>query len=246
MNSNTLHVVYEFMAMYVQRIYPDAEWKCKMEQNPNKVFFQMVTPSNIAYVISLVKDGKSLWDQKKRQKNNSEMEGEKKERPLFTCGEGKKRMYAKLRGIWKDWTIFTQRKRIGRMDTINGRNFLHWLMNGRGVSKITRQRRICLGCIGETQMIRTAGKGVKVTSIRDGWMTRKMDIVRISSLRTWIVIMILTRTLEIEYAMKSLGTAYWRTRPNITKRRSVAKREKKRRIMTMNRGTMGRKILVVK
>ncbi len=60
MNSNTLHVVYEFMTIYVQRIYPDAVWKCKMEQSPNIVFFLMVTPSNIAYVISLVKNGKSL------------------------------------------------------------------------------------------------------------------------------------------------------------------------------------------
>jgi hypothetical protein len=95
MNSNTLHVVYEFMTTYVQRIYPDAVRKCKMEQNPNVVFFQMVTPSNIAYVILLVKNGKSLWYQKKRQKNNPGMGGDKKERPLFNCGEGKKRMYGK-------------------------------------------------------------------------------------------------------------------------------------------------------
>ncbi len=36
-----------------------------MEQSMNIVFYQMVTPSNIAYVILLVKNGKSLWDQKK-------------------------------------------------------------------------------------------------------------------------------------------------------------------------------------
>ncbi len=64
-----------------------------MEGNPNKVFFQMVTPRGIRYVMLLVKNGKSLWDQQNRQKNNPGMEGEKKERLLFTCGEGKKRMY---------------------------------------------------------------------------------------------------------------------------------------------------------
>jgi hypothetical protein len=58
MNSNTLHVVYEFMTTDVQRIYPDAVWKHKMEQSPNIVFFQMVTSSDIAYVILLVKNGK--------------------------------------------------------------------------------------------------------------------------------------------------------------------------------------------
>ncbi len=73
-----------------------------------------------------------------------------------------------------------------------------------------------------------------------------MDIVWISFLRTWIVIKTLTRTLQREYATKSLGTAYGRTRRNITKTRNMAKREKKGRIMMMNRGTMGRKILVVK
>jgi hypothetical protein len=66
-----------------------------MEQNPNKVFFRIVTPSKIMYVILLAKNGKSLGDQKKRQKNNPGMEGEKKQRPLFTCGEGKKRIYGK-------------------------------------------------------------------------------------------------------------------------------------------------------
>jgi hypothetical protein len=98
MNLNTHHVVYEFMTTYVQRIYPDTVWKCNMEQSPNIVFFQMVTPSNIAYVILLVKNGKSLWDQKKRQMNNPGMGGEKKERPLFTRGEGKKRTYGKT--VW--------------------------------------------------------------------------------------------------------------------------------------------------
>jgi hypothetical protein len=60
MNSNTLHVVYEFMTMYVQKIYPDTVWKrSKMERNPNVVFFQMVTPSDIVYMILLMKNGKS-------------------------------------------------------------------------------------------------------------------------------------------------------------------------------------------
>jgi hypothetical protein len=97
-------------------------------------------------------------------------------------------------------------------------------------------------------MRRTAGKRVKMTTIRDGdgGRMRKMDIVWISSLRTWIVIMTLTMTLQREYTTKSLETAYWRRRVNITKRRNMAKREKKGSIMTVNRGMMGRKILIVK
>jgi hypothetical protein len=153
MNSNTLHVVYEFMTMYEQRIYPDAVWKRKMEQNPNKVFFQMVTPSNIVYVIFFKKNGKSLWDQKKRQKNNPGMEGGKKERPLFTCGEGKKRMYSKTTWNMEGPDYFYTAERNRKDD------FLHWLMDGRGGSQMTRQRRIHLGRGGETQMIRNQENG---------------------------------------------------------------------------------------
>jgi hypothetical protein len=46
------------MTTYVQRIYPDTVWKCKMEQSPKNVFVQMVTPSDSAYVILLMKNGK--------------------------------------------------------------------------------------------------------------------------------------------------------------------------------------------
>jgi hypothetical protein len=171
MNSNTLHLIYEFMTMYVQRIYPDTEWKSKMEQNPNKAFVQMVTPRNIVCVILLVKNGKSLWDQKKRQKNNPGMEGEKKERPIFTCGEGKKRMYRKTTWNMERLDYFYTAEKNWK-DVYNTRKeFSAWLMDGRGGSQMTRQRMICLGHGGEIQMIRTSGKRVKVTSVMDGGMT---------------------------------------------------------------------------
>ncbi len=89
----------------------------------------MVTPSNIAYVISLVENGKSLWDQTKREKNNPGMGGEKKERPLFTHLEGMKRTYVKttrnMKGLgyfytaennWKD--VYNTRKQFSAL--VNG------------------------------------------------------------------------------------------------------------------------------
>ena len=70
--------------------------------------------------------------------NNPGMGGEKKERPLFTRGEGKKRTYGKtvwnMEGLDNFYT--------GRMFTIHGSNFLHWSMDGRGGSQMTRQRGI--------------------------------------------------------------------------------------------------------
>ncbi len=112
MNSNTPHVVYEFMTIFVQRIYPDTVWKRKMELSLSIVCFQMVTPSNIVYVIMLVKNGKSLCDQKKSQKNNPGIGGRRKGDHYSPVEKVRRECMTKLRGIWKDWTISTQQKTI--------------------------------------------------------------------------------------------------------------------------------------
>ena len=57
--------MYEFFTRYVRRIRPDTHWKRTMKSNVNKVFFQLVTPSDIAFVISLLKNGMPVWDRKK-------------------------------------------------------------------------------------------------------------------------------------------------------------------------------------
>jgi hypothetical protein len=49
-----LTVVHEFFTRYVQRIHPDTHWKRTMKKNANKFFFQLITPSDIAFVISLL------------------------------------------------------------------------------------------------------------------------------------------------------------------------------------------------
>jgi len=59
---------------------------------PGYCFFQFVTPSNIADVISVIKNGKEMWDQEIRLAENQDMgvyELTKKARPLFTSGMGK-------------------------------------------------------------------------------------------------------------------------------------------------------------
>ena len=45
--------VYEFFTRYVRRIHPDTHWKRTMKINANIVFFQLITPSDIAFVILL-------------------------------------------------------------------------------------------------------------------------------------------------------------------------------------------------
>ena len=63
---------------------------------PGYCFFQFVTPSDIAYVISVIKNGKEMWDQEIRLAENQDMEEDeltKKARPLFTGGMGNERSF---------------------------------------------------------------------------------------------------------------------------------------------------------
>ncbi len=52
--------VFEFMCTYVRRIKPDVKWKKLMTNNLRSPFFCMVTPSNIAYKLAIIKNGKEL------------------------------------------------------------------------------------------------------------------------------------------------------------------------------------------
>ncbi len=50
---------------------------------------ELITPSDIAYVIALIKNDKGMWDQD-RMAANPHVGDEKKIRPLSTSGKGKK------------------------------------------------------------------------------------------------------------------------------------------------------------
>ncbi len=85
-------MVFEFMCTYLWRIKPNIKWKKLMKNNPGGLIFCMVTPSDIAYVLAIIKNGKDLWDEaKKRQVGDPGTSPEKKARPQFSGGEGRKR-----------------------------------------------------------------------------------------------------------------------------------------------------------
>ncbi len=98
---NTLRHVNKFMCTYVQWITPNATWNRRMMTNkPNRPFFCYVTPSDIAYILSLIKNGKDMWDQTKRRQENPEARREKRAKPLFSTGEGKWRESGKT--VWNN------------------------------------------------------------------------------------------------------------------------------------------------
>ncbi len=68
-----------------------------VEKLPGSSFFQIITPSNIAHVILLIKNGQEMWDQEIGVAGNREKgddKPKKKVRPLSTSGMGKKHSFS--------------------------------------------------------------------------------------------------------------------------------------------------------
>jgi hypothetical protein len=81
------HVVYDFMCTYVRRMKPDTRWKKLLTMNPVCPFICCITPSDISYVLAIIKNGQEMWDQAK----NPSTSPEKKLRPILSTAEGRKR-----------------------------------------------------------------------------------------------------------------------------------------------------------
>ena len=92
--------VFEFVCTYVRRIASDASWRKKMKMYPGTPVFNMITPSDIAYVLSIIKNGKESWDQTKRLESTPGTRPEKKIQPLFSRGEGRKRVSGQT--VWNN------------------------------------------------------------------------------------------------------------------------------------------------
>jgi len=96
------HFVFEFLLNYVRRIKSDKDWRKLLKKNPEKPFLLFVTPSDIAHILALIKNGMGVWDQARRMdsRDRNSQGGEKKALPLFTKGEGQKRESGKT--VWNN------------------------------------------------------------------------------------------------------------------------------------------------
>ncbi len=72
-----------------------------MHYNAGRSFLDIIGPSDIGYILSIIKNSKGMWDQDiqmqelgKEAKKNTE----KKLKPLFTSGSGQKRTQGK--SLW--------------------------------------------------------------------------------------------------------------------------------------------------
>ncbi len=96
-------ILYMFFARYVRKAHSDTAIKSELRNNEGLLFVDIISPSNIAFVISVIKNGWDVWNQKIRMKElGAAVHGkwEVKVRPLFTEGTGKKKEQGK--SLWSD------------------------------------------------------------------------------------------------------------------------------------------------
>ena len=65
--SNMEHVVFEFLLNHTRKIKLDSDWRKLLKKNPEKPFLLFVTPSDIVFILSLIKKGVGIWEQTRRQ-----------------------------------------------------------------------------------------------------------------------------------------------------------------------------------
>jgi hypothetical protein len=91
--NDNFHKLFEFITLYIQRFYSDAHLQKCMKKYANRVFLELISPSDIAYVLALIKNGKGVWNQDVRMAANPHGGGEKKLCLLFISSKGKKRLF---------------------------------------------------------------------------------------------------------------------------------------------------------
>jgi hypothetical protein len=93
--------LYDFLARYVRKVCPDSMITKSLRAMPGYTFLDLIRPSDVAYVISLLKNGRGMWDMEiemREMARSGEMKSDAKARPLFTGGKGKKKELGK--NLW--------------------------------------------------------------------------------------------------------------------------------------------------
>ncbi len=114
--NDNFHKLIVFITLYVQRFYSDAHLQKCMKKYVNRVFLELITPSDIAYMLALIKNGKGVWEDV-RMVGNPHDGGGKKLRLLFTSSKGKKRLFGKSVWTREGLETSTRWRGIGRRYT---------------------------------------------------------------------------------------------------------------------------------
>ncbi len=88
-----------------------------MRYNAGRSFLDIIGPSEIAYIVSIIKNSKGMWDQDIQMQELGEEakeNPEKKLKPLFTSGSGQKRTQGKSLGNQEGMKYFHPAEKNGR------------------------------------------------------------------------------------------------------------------------------------
>ena len=120
MDAEARERLYDFIAWYVRKVCPDSIITKGLRAMPGYTFLDLIRPSDIAYVISLLKNGRGMWDMEiemREMARSGEIKTDAKARPLFTGGKGKKRNWGRTCGRRKVLSIIILGRRIGEKYT---------------------------------------------------------------------------------------------------------------------------------
>jgi hypothetical protein len=96
--SNLLDQIFNLIARYVRKVHSDEHIRKVIRYNAGRSFLNIFGPSDIAYIVSIIKNSKGMRDQDIQMQELGEEakeNPEKKLKPLFTSGSGQKRTQGK-------------------------------------------------------------------------------------------------------------------------------------------------------
>jgi hypothetical protein len=107
MRAKERNELYEFIALYVRKVYCNTLITRELHCMTGCSFIDLIRHGDIAYIIALVKNGRDMWNQTLRMRAlgaAAQKEKEKKLRPVFISGIGKKKeqgkhLWSKEQGI---------------------------------------------------------------------------------------------------------------------------------------------------
>ena len=100
-SSSNKAIVCKFFARYVRKVYSDSDIKTDLKNNSGLSFIDKITPSDMEFVISVLKNSCKVWDQNIKMKQlGAAVHGDRETRkqPLFTGRKGKKKEQGK--SLW--------------------------------------------------------------------------------------------------------------------------------------------------
>ncbi len=97
--------MYKFFARYVRKVYSDSDIKTDLKNDEGLSFIDKITPGDIAFVISVLKNGREVWDKNiKMMQLGAAVHGDRETKNNHCLLEGKERKRSKVRvcGVVRD------------------------------------------------------------------------------------------------------------------------------------------------